>query len=95
MFSLFKKAEAALEPLRTTNEQRYRTLLARVNLQKMTPLYLALSLHMNFFTKDQVASMIDEIETIAARSRVTTRSENVETMAQLIERMRIALKEKE
>lgn len=95
MFSLFKKAEAALEPLRTTNEQRYRTLLARVNLQKMTPLYLAFSLHMNFFTKDQVASMIDEIETIAARSRVTTRSENVETMAQLIERMRIALKEKE
>ena len=56
------KAYAAIEPLKATDEVAYKKLFNRIKQEEVSILYMYLTWHQGYFTRDEKLAMLDELE---------------------------------
>ena len=87
-----ERAELALEPLLTENPVLYYEYLNRVRIQKVTVLYLQLNHYLNYYSKSEINSMLDELEITCSKNSImrVDESDPADAMLSFIQRIRQA-----
>ena len=66
----FRKAEAAVEPIKTDDPSMYEKLINRIRMEKLTVLFFTLQFYQQSYTPSEQNAMIDEFESVAKLNNV-------------------------
>lgn len=91
MMSYLDEAIAAIEPLRTTNPERFAVLNDRLRRERLTPIFLMFQLHINEVPADKAAEYLADMKTYTKKYDITGSGESRFDMDTLIEKWTVAL----
>lgn len=92
MATVMERAELALEPLLAEDPVLYYEYLNRVRIQKATVLYLQLNHYLNYYSKSEINSMLDELEITCSKNSImrVDESDPADAMLSFVQRIRQA-----